>query len=135
MQNYEGKKLVPVKGKIYRVVKYVPHDGFWIVEDVKDIVYRGPEYTEEELLRMNNLWRAKGYYANREFYEPDMQLSIPDARNTLLWAPNINTDNKGEASVSFYCSDVNTSFVCCIEGVGGDGMLGNVQCNFYVTRQ
>ena len=138
MQNYEGKKLAPVKGKIYRVVKYVPHDKFWIVEDVKDIVYRGPEYTEEELLRMNNLWRAKGYYANREFYEPDeadMQLSIPDARNTLLWAPNINTDNKGEASVSFYCSDVNTSFVCCIEGVGGDGMLGNVQCNFYVTRQ
>lgn len=46
---------------------------------------------------MNNLWRTKGYYTSREFYQPDeidMQLSTPDARNTLLWAPSVITDEK-----------------------------------------
>ena len=53
-------------------------NGAWIVTDIKTITYNGPEFTEEELLRMNNLWRTKGYYTSREFYQPDeidMQLS------------------------------------------------------------
>ncbi len=68
-----------------------------MVEDRQTIIYQGPLFTEEELLRMNNLWRTKSYYPVREFYQPDetdMQLSIPDARNTLLWQPSIITDEK-----------------------------------------
>ena len=51
------------------------------------MVYHAAEFTEEELLRMNNMWRVKGYYGKREFYQPDeidMQLPVPDARNTCL---------------------------------------------------
>ena len=86
---------------------------------------------------MNNLWRTQGYYAAREFYQPDeidMQLSTPDARNTLLWAPSIVTDEKGEAMVTFYCSDINSSFVGVIEGVDGSGLLGNEVFDFRVVR-
>lgn len=87
---------------------------------------------------MNNLWRTKGYYALREFYQPDevdMQLPVPDARNTLFWSPMVVTDEKGEATVSFYCSDINTGFIGMAEGVDGTGLLGSDKCEFGVIRK
>ncbi len=131
--NYEGVKHLPVEGKQYRIIKYTE-----IVEDVQNIIYRGPIYSEEELLRMNNFWRTKGYYANREFYQPDeidMQSAIPDARNTLLWMPSVVTDEKGEATLTFHCSDIYTNFICVVEGVDGIGLLGNVKSEFRVLRK
>lgn len=129
----------PVVGEEYELIKYEPKgaNGIWIVTDIKHMFYRGPEYTEEQLLRLNGYWRMKGYYAKREFYQPDevdMQLSTPDARNTLLWAPSVLTDEKGEASVSFYCSDINTEFIGVVEGVDGAGLLGSEKCSFRVVR-
>lgn len=136
--SYEGKKLPPVNGKSYLLIKYVAQANGIYVEDKKQIVYNGPLYSDEELLKMNNLWRTKGYYGKREFYQPDevdMQLSTPDARNTLLWVPSVITDEKGEAEVHFYCSDINTGFIGIIEGVDGTGLLGNANCEFRVIRK
>lgn len=137
-------RTVPVIGKRYHIMKaeyfpcsarsgccFKPLDHQWVV-------YEGAIYSEEELLRMNNLWRTKGYYATREFYQPDeidMQSSIPDSRNTLLWAPSIITDEKGEATVSFYCSDINTGFVGLVEGVDGTGLIGAKRCEFRIIRE
>lgn len=130
---FNGVKHPPVVGKTYRIVKYDPK----YVVDIKEIVYNGPFYSEEDLLRMNNYWRTKGYYSSHEFYqldEIDIQSSIPDARNTLFWSPSVITDEKGEATVSFYCSDINTGFVCVAEGVDGAGLLGMGKCEFRVLR-
>ena len=137
---YSGKRLAPVNGKRYTLIKYEPKggNGAWIVTDIKYITYNGPEFSEDELLRMNNLWRTKGYYASREFYQPDeidIQSSIPDARNTLLWTPSVITDEKGEAEVVFYCSDINTGFIGMVEGIDGTGLLGNTRCEFRVIRK
>lgn len=136
-------RTAPVIGRRYHIMKaeyfpcnaqggccFKPLDRQWII-------YEGAIYSEEELLRMNNLWRTKGYYAAREFYQPDevdMQLSMPDARNTLLWQPSVITDEKGEATVSFHCSDINTGFVGVVEGTDGAGLLGNGNCEFRVVR-
>lgn len=133
------ERRAPVVGEEYELIKYEPKgpNGIWIVTDIKHIVYQGPEYSEEELLRMNNLYRTKGYYVVREFYRPDeidMQLSTPDARNTLLWQPTVLTDEKGEATLSFFCSDINTEFVAIAEGVEGTGLLGTGECEFRVMR-
>lgn len=133
------QRTAPVVGEEYELIKYEPKgpNGIWIVTDIKHIVYQGPEYSEEELLRMNNLWRTKGYYAAREFYQPDeidMQISTPDARNTLLWQPTVLTDEKGEATVSFFCSDINTEFIGIVEGTNGTGLLGKGECEFRVVR-
>ena len=137
------KKIPPVIGKRYALIKYEPvgkkggwNDG-WIVTAMDHVIYQGEEFTEEELLRMNNLWRVKGYYGTREFYQPDeldMQSPIPDARNVLLWKPDIVTDEKGEAEVEFFCSDINTSFVGVMEGTDGLGNLGTSQCEFRVLK-
>ena len=136
--SYKGKKFPPVNGKTYLLIKYVAQASGVYVEDQKQIVYRGPIYSDEELLKMNNLWRTKGYYGKREFYQPDeidMQLSTPDARNTLLWAPSVITDEKGEAEVHFYCSDINTGFIGVVEGVDGDRLVGTTKCEFRVLRK
>ena len=136
--SYKGKKFPPVNGKTYLLIKYVAQASGVYVEDQKQIVYRGPIYSDEELLKMNNLLRTKGYYGKREFYQPDevdMQLSTPDARNTLLWAPSVITDEKGEAEVHFYCSDINTGFIGVVEGVDGDRLVGTTKCEFRVLRK
>ncbi len=136
---YDGKKSAPVIGESYELIKYEPvgPDGVWIVTDIQFITYDGPEFTEEELLRMNNIYRTKGYYSKREFYQPDifdMRSPLPDARNTLLWLPNLVTDENGEAEAEFYCSDINTGFIGVVEGTDGQGLLGTGQCEFRVVR-
>ena len=133
------KRTKPVEGKQYEIVKFKHLGGnAFSVIDRQTVTYHGPIYSEKELLRMNNLWRTKGYYALREFYQPDevdMQLPIPDARNTLFWSPMVVTDEKGEATVSFYCSDINTGFIGMAEGVDGTGLLGSDKCEFRVIRK
>lgn len=133
------KRVPPVPGETYRLIKYEPvgGNGKWIVTDIQSITWTGKEFTEEELLRMNNMYRVKGYYGKREFYEPDeleMQTSVPDARNVLLWKPDIITDEQGKAKVDFFCSDINTIFIGIIEGTDGTGGLGTFQCEFRVLK-
>jgi hypothetical protein len=103
------------------------------------IVYQPPRMNEDELLKLNNLSRVKAYYGNREFYKPNYDKKseadiIPDFRNTLLWEPSVITDEKGEATLSFFCSDINTDFVGRIEGVGGEGLLGSGYFKFTVRK-
>ena len=131
------KRVIPIPGKTYKMIKSEPCGDRYCVVDICYEVYNGPLYTEEELLQKNNMWRTKGYYAYREFYQPDkvdMSSSIPDFRNTLLWAPTVHTDDKGEVTVNFYCSDINTGFIGRIEGFSGDGLLGCAKFNFRVKR-
>ena len=128
----------PVIGKMYRIIKYEPNtQGISIVKDVEDIKYEGPIYTDEELLRMNNITRVKGYYGQREFYTPDsveMLSSLPDARNTLQWSPSVQTDKNGDATVPFWTSDINTQFIGVVEGTDGLGLLGSNTFEFHVSK-
>ena len=128
----------PVIGKVYRIIKYEPNtQGISIVKDVEDIKYEGPIYTDEELLRMNNITRVKGYYGQREFYTPDsveMLSSLPDARNTLQWSPSVQTDKNGDATVPFWTSDINTQFIGVVEGTDGLGLLGSNTFEFHVSK-
>jgi hypothetical protein len=98
-----------------------------------------PELTEKQLLKLYNLSRTKAYFNSREFYNPDYdkekaENNLPDFRNTLLWQPAVFTDINGEVTLSFFCSDINSSYVGRIEGVGGDGLLGSAYFNFNVRK-
>lgn len=136
--HYSGTRSAPVHGKMYEIIKYEPkEDGIWYVKDIGYMEYRGPYYSDEELLKMNNIFREKGYYGKREFYQPDrfdILSSIPDNRNTLLWEPNVVTNENGEATISFYCSDINNKFKIYVEGAGGSGLLGTGEKEFRVMR-
>jgi hypothetical protein len=128
----------PIIGKVYQIVKYVPRDdGLWILTDIQTVKYKGPLYTNEELLRMNNIQRTKGYYVKREFYNPDLSdihSSLPDARNTLLWSPSVMTDKEGNATLEFWTSDINTRFIGIVEGTDGNGLLGSGSFEMNVVK-
>ncbi len=125
----------PMQGKQYAVMYDYNTPG----ERTRILTYWRPKYSEDELMKINNLSRVKAYYGSREFYKPDYDKDkgedlIPDFRNTLLWEPSVITDEKGEATLSFFCSDINTEFVGRIEGVGGEGLLGTGYFKFTVRQ-
>lgn len=140
----DSLKRKPVEGELVSLFKYVDNnnDGIvktkaeWIIEDVK---YEYPKMTAEEILELKNLYRIQGLYGAREFYSPNYDKekntgSIPDFRNTLLWAPNVLTDEDGTATIDFFCSDIYTDFIVNIEGVSGDGRLGSGNTEFKVLK-
>ena len=130
------KHLTPKRGEHYRLVKYEPDpDGRWILTGlIEDFVYPGPQYTEEELLEMNGMWKVQGYYPKREFYEPDeieLTSPTPDYRNLLQWKPAVLTDENGVAEISFGTADVNTEFIGIVEALDGLGLVG---CQTFTFR-
>jgi hypothetical protein len=149
---YRAIKIKPVEGEYYWRMGIgnahyggVGHKGMnkgdliSYFQDYRPVIYHFPKYTEDELLKKYNLSRVKGYYAHREFYQPNYdkvsdENLIADYRNTLLWAPSVITDDKGEATLEFFCSDVNYNFVGRIEGVSGTGLLGTKEFDFTVKR-
>jgi hypothetical protein len=123
-----------MQGKTYAVIINYNTPG----EYTRKITYFRPIYTEDELLRINNFSRVKAYHGAREFYKPDYdQVNdevVPDFRNTLLWEPDVITDENGKATLTFFCSDINTDFVGRIEGVSGTGLLGAGNFKFSVRK-
>ncbi|MDE5997024.1 MAG: hypothetical protein K2G77_02315 [Muribaculaceae bacterium] len=103
----------PKRGVTYELIKYSgPTDKDYVV-DIQYIEYKGPRYSEEELLRMNGLWKTEGYYTRHRFQLPSDEELIPgveDFRNTLLWLPRAQTDENGEFTVEFPTSDIKSTF-------------------------
>ena len=130
---------LPKRGEVYVLVKYEPFpDGNWYLTSlIENFVYPGPNYTEEDLLKMNGMWKTWGYHPKREFYQPD-ELDLaspnPDYRNLLQWQPAVLTDENGVAEISFVASDVNTEFIGLIEAVDGMGILGCKTFSFRVIK-
>jgi hypothetical protein len=123
----------PVEG-----AKYLVESGGGYLYEVYH-ARQGPKLTEKQLLKMYNLSKTKAYFNSREFYNPNYdkenaENNLPDFRNTLLWEPSVITDEKGEATLSFYCSDIYTDFIGRIEGVSSDGLLGTEYFNFTVRK-
>ncbi|TYA69886.1 hypothetical protein [Seonamhaeicola marinus] len=97
------------------------------------------QLTQEELLELYNLTAIKSFYGKRQFFnmtydEVTVNDPFPDKRNTLLWAPNLVTDQNGEVIVEFYCSDTNSEFLGVIEAVGADGGLGHEAFRIRVNK-
>ena len=140
IDRYPPDRRVPPKpGESYMLVKYEPvgPNGEWILTDQRTILYTAPQYTEEELLEMNGMWKAQGYYPKREFYEPDeieLATPTPDYRNLLQWKPAVLTDENGVAEITFEASDVNTEFIGIIEAVDGSGLIGAQKFTFRVYK-
>lgn len=141
---HDKDKQRPVEGETYSewISNRKPHGHIgWYRKDEYEIrEYHYPKYTEADLLEKFNLRMLRGYYGEREFYQPtydnqNINDTFPDYRNTLYWKSDIVTNLKGEASVSFFCSDINTKFNGQIEGVGGYGLLGNQKFEFFVRKR
>lgn len=135
-----GGGTQPVEGGLYPRYKdgrLALHGKSFKRYEITHDPYEYPKYTEEELLKMHNIYRVKGFQVYKEFYSPDyaadpVSLQIFDSRTTLFWKPDIITDEKGEARVEFYTSDLEGVFIGNIEGVNGSGLLGAAGFSFQV---
>ena len=78
--------------------------------------------------------RDISYEAPRRFYAPQYASAETrvrdDFRETIYWNPVVQTDNKGEASVSFYNSDATTTFRAIAEGIGYNGRAGHGEATY-----
>jgi hypothetical protein len=111
------------------------HPFSFSATDMRKVPYHYPTYTEEELLKKFRMIITKGFYQTREYYHPDYEKEdkrISDTRNSLYWSPLIVTDENGEATIRFYCSDVISRFTGIAEGISGNGELGSGRFNFHV---
>ena len=103
----------PQRGVNYELIKYSGPTMKDYVLDIQYMEYKGPRYSEEELLQMNGLWKTEGYYPRHRFHLPSDEELIPgveDFRNTLLWLPRAQTDENGEFTVEFPTSDIKSTF-------------------------
>jgi len=70
-----------------------------------------------------------GYQVKKEFYSPAYETAeqqsetTPDLRSTIYWNPNVRTNEDGEAEISFYAADPETTYTVTIEGITDDGVL------------
>ncbi len=78
------------------------------------------------------------YYRARQFpqvYYPTTETEVrTDFRNCIYWNGNIETDNKGKASISFYNNDAITTFAVVAEGVSRTGLPGS-QISYYACQK
>jgi hypothetical protein len=66
---------------------------------------------------------SKIFYSPR--YPANGNISdIPDYRSTLYWKPDIITNEKGEAGISFYTSDSSSGYLVIVQGTDLNGGLG-----------
>jgi len=95
------------------------------------------------------VWRAKGIYKGLvsgftpklEFYAPkydneeDNDWNVPDLRSVVHWAPNVKTDENGEARVEFYNADNIGDMQVIVEGITKNGKIGYFETYFTVDKK
>jgi hypothetical protein len=136
-----GSGTKPVEGVVYseltpaRRSQVSSHPFSFGPNDMKREAYHYASYTEEELLKKFKMVIARGFYQHAGFYSPDYEKEdkmITDTRNALYWNPVIITDQNGEATIRFFCSDIRSGFIGVAEGVSGNGSIGTGTFNFSV---
>ena len=75
------------------------------------------------------LFKPINYGSTPTFYHPRYTAinktdKKPDFRSTLYWNPNIVTDEKGQAQISFFSSDKKGSYTVWVEGSDMQGNFG-----------
>lgn len=144
----KNKKIFRDKymGKLDSLARLNRISDYWCVNGILNCKnhpeprFNYQDLTEAELLELFNVVMIEGYYGRKVFYEAvydevTITDSLPDFRNTLFWKSDLITDINGEASVDFFCSDINSLFVGSIEGVSSDGLLGADDFEFKVRKK
>lgn len=75
------------------------------------------------IIKPMNYGDTKVFYSPK--YTPATKSSkFPDLRSTIYWAPNVVTNTKGEANISFFSADKKGKYTVWIEGSDMQGKFG-----------
>lgn len=84
------------------------------------------------------LRQVPGVYEAREFFTPayeteaSLKERTPDFRSLVFWAPKVQTDENGRATVTFYHSDDIGSFEVEAQGLSFSGLPGGSRSTYQV---
>ncbi|NPD93264.1 hypothetical protein [Xylanibacter muris] len=84
------------------------------------LVSKTKEEDEKEIVNNNNSNRYEKYVAFPMPYYSN-NTDSKDHRRTLYWNPNVRTDSKGKAKISFYNNSTCTGFAVSAEGITENG--------------
>jgi hypothetical protein len=88
--------------------------------------YECESYQPQQLQPAEIIFKLKGRYFTKQFYIADyakFSPPEPEVLSTVLWMPQVVTDQNGEATVSFYTNDLPGIFSCIVEGVSTKGAV------------
>lgn len=86
------------------------------------------------LLNASNNFTCDGFYLPKAFDKPsEKSEQTPDFRPLVFWHPQISTDQKGNASLTFTATDAISRFLIHAEGVSAQGKAGVAQAIYQVT--
>jgi hypothetical protein len=139
-----GTAVIYKAGDIYnqfiekqsRLYNGIEHLGY--LYTIKGYAYHG----DMQDLKLNSravILDYEGLQLKREFYSPVYKTEeqafnrLPDFRNVLYWAPDIETDTAGHADVEFYTSDIKGKYVAVLQGIDDQGHAGSYYFTFNVT--
>jgi len=143
---FEGDPLILVDGvPFYNIGKLLEVNARDVERvDVLNIRYYYTDYYFDGILSFitkkgnlsaiefdNSVFRQvfEGTQLPGKFYSPDYSVNadtlkrIADFRNTLYWNPDVQTDKKGKASLTFYTSDEPGHYSIIVEGITRDGII------------
>ncbi|HEX8335063.1 MAG TPA: hypothetical protein VF622_20730 [Segetibacter sp.] len=90
-------------------------------------VYTGCEaLNKEKEMEKQSQAALNGFYLAKQFYVPDyskVDAADPQYASTLYWNYSILNDEKGEAEVTFYTSDIPGKFRVVIQGITGTNVV------------
>jgi len=81
----------------------------------------------------------RNYTSSQKFYAPLYNNENPDKertdfRQTIYWNPVVQTNEDGEATLTYYNSDAITSFNIIAEGVSATGDVGHIEKSYHVIN-
>lgn len=79
------------------------------------------------------LERQRIFYSPQYATQPEKASRLPDFRELLFWDPDVRTNEKGEATVSFYTGDLPGRYQVVVQGITGNGEAGNALFSFPVS--
>jgi hypothetical protein len=83
--------------------------------------------------------KGTGFRAERQFYSPKYGAASVangmDTRITLHWAPLVQTDSTGRATVVFYNHDQPTTITTHVEGLSANGIPGRGGLQYVIREQ
>ncbi|SEK41383.1 hypothetical protein SAMN04487910_0469 [Aquimarina amphilecti] len=112
--------------------------AFYLTNSGTGLIYGGSSLL---LNHKNNVTKKdfiiiEGFYPEKTFFQPNYDirndLFVPDNRKTLIWDPNLKSDENGIVNISFNASDINSTYVLEIEGIDNKGLLGFHRTEFTI---
>ncbi|RYF25881.1 MAG: hypothetical protein EOO42_02830 [Flavobacteriales bacterium] len=110
-------------------------EGFW---GIIFITTKNGSSTKNTPSTNTSSTKNRGFTAAKQFYSPDYDnpktnLQLNDLRSTIYWNPNVITNDKGQASLSFFNASTPGIYKVIVEGMDAFGTMGRKVFTYQVN--